>query len=83
MHAVKLEIQQFTDAPAGARQQQRVGGESHSILVICWHRLTTGETYNDLGGDHFDKRRNSPTRERHLIAQLEALGHKVTLEPAA
>ena len=55
----------------------------HSILVICWHLLSTGETYNDLGGDYFDKRRNSPARERHLIAQLEALGHKVTLTPAA
>ena len=55
----------------------------HSILVISWHLLSTGETYNDLGGDYFDKRRNSPARERHLIAQLEALGHKVTLTPAA
>ena len=55
----------------------------HSILVICWHLLSTGETYTDLGGDYFDKRRNSPARERRLIAQLEAMGHKVTLEPAA
>ena len=55
----------------------------HSILVICWHLLSTGETYTDLGGDYFDKRRNSPARKRRLIAQLEAMGHKVTLEPAA
>jgi transposase len=55
----------------------------HSILVICWHLLTTGETYSDLGGDYFDKRRTSITHERRLIAQLEALGHKVILEPAA
>ena len=55
----------------------------HSILVICWHLLSTGETYTDLGGDYFDKRRNSPARQRRLIAQLEAMGHKVTLEPAA
>lgn len=55
----------------------------HSILVICWHLLSTGETYTDLGGDYFDKRRNSPVRERRLISQLEAMGHKVTLEPAA
>lgn len=55
----------------------------HSILVICWHLLSTGETYNDLGGDYFDKRRNSTARQRRLVAQLEAMGHKVTLEPAA
>ena len=55
----------------------------HSILVICWHLLSTGEIYNDLGGDYFDKRRTSIAHQRRLVAQLEALGHKVTLEPAA
>jgi transposase len=55
----------------------------HSILVIAWHLLSTGETYTDLGGDYLDKRRASPARQRRLIAQLEAMGHRVTLEPAA
>ncbi len=34
----------------------------HSILVICWHLLSTGEIYTDLGGDYFDKRRTSTAR---------------------
>jgi transposase len=55
----------------------------HSILVIAWHLLSTGETYTDLGNDYFDKRRTSPARQRRLVAQLEAMGHHVTLEPAA
>ena len=55
----------------------------HSILVIAWHLLSTGETYTDLGGDYFDNRRTSPARQRRLVAQLEAMGHRVTLEPAA
>ena len=55
----------------------------HSILVICWHLLSTGETYTDLGGDYFDKRRTSTAHQRRLVAQLEAMGQKVTLEPAA
>ena len=55
----------------------------HSILVIAWHLLSTGETYTDLGGDYFDKRRTSTAHQRRLVAQLEALGHRVTLEPAA
>ena len=55
----------------------------HSILVIAYHLLSTGEVYNDLGGDYFDKRNNNATRQRRLVAQLEAMGHKVTLEPAA
>ena len=55
----------------------------HSILVIAWNLLSTGETYQDLGGDYFEKRRSSDTRQKRAVAQLEALGHKVTLEPAA
>lgn len=55
----------------------------HSILVIAWHLLSTGETYTDLGSDYFDKRRTSTAHQRRLVAQLEAMGHKVTLEPAA
>lgn len=55
----------------------------HSILVIAWHLLTTGQPYQDLGGAYFDKRRNSAARQRRLVAALEAMGHTVTLEPAA
>jgi transposase len=55
----------------------------HAILVICWHMLSTGEIYTDLGADYFDKRRSSIAHQLRLVAQLEALGHKVTLEPAA
>ncbi len=55
----------------------------HKILVIAWHLLSTGETYNDPGADYFEKRRASPARQKRLVAQLEAMGHTVTLEPAA
>jgi len=55
----------------------------HSILVIIWHLLSTGETYTDLGGDYFDKRRTSTAHQKRLVSQLEAMGHRVTLEPAA
>jgi transposase len=55
----------------------------HSILVICWHLLSTGETYTDLGADYFDRRAHSQSRQRRLVAQLEAMGNKVTLEPIA
>jgi transposase len=53
----------------------------HTILVICWHLLSTGEVYNDLGGDYFDKRRTSTAHQRRLIAQLEAIGLEVTITP--
>jgi transposase len=68
----------------GRRGPQRAAvAVGHSILVIAWHLLSTGEVYDDLGGDYFDKRRNSEARQRRLVKQLEAMGHKVTLEPAA
>ncbi len=41
--------------------------------------LSTGELYNDLGGDYFRKR--DPERiTKRLVTQLESLGHKVILE---
>ncbi len=55
----------------------------HSILVIAWHLLSTGQTYTDLGGDYFDSLRTSTAHQRRLVAQLEAMGHRVTLEPLA
>lgn len=36
-----------------------------------------------IGGAYFDKRRNSPARQRRLVAQLEAMGHHVPLERTA
>jgi len=56
-----------------------LGAVKHSILCACWHMLQTGELYRDLGGDYFRKR--DPERQtRRLVAQLERLGHKVSLE---
>ena len=36
-----------------------------------------------LGGDFFDTRIDPERRKRNHIRQLQALGYKVTLEPAA
>jgi hypothetical protein len=44
--------------------------------------LQTGELYSDLGGDYFQRRDPERTAKR-LIAQLEALGHAVTLQEVA
>ncbi len=61
--------------------KKALGAVKHSILCACWHMLTTGELYRDLGGDYFQRRDPERTTKR-LIAQLEALGHRVTLEVA-
>ena len=55
-----------------------------SILVIIRHLLSDPEArYTDLGSDSYTNRINPERRKRTHIHQLEALGYKVTLEPAA
>jgi transposase len=54
----------------------------HSILVIAWHLLTNDCDYQDLGGDFFVRRDADRARQR-AVAQLQALGYQVTLEPLA
>jgi transposase len=54
----------------------------HSILVIAWHLLTNDCNYQDLGGDYFVRRDADRARQR-AVAQLQALGYQVTLQPFA
>ena len=55
-----------------------------SILVIVWHLLSDPEArYHDLGADFYDNRLGPERKKRTHVRQLQALGDKVTLEPAA
>ena len=55
-----------------------------SILVIIWHLLSDPDTqFHDLGSDFYDNRIGPERKKRNHIRQLEALGFKVTIEPAA
>ena len=57
---------------------------ARSILVIIWHLLANPTArYHDLGPDYYDKRVNTDRKLNSLVRQLEALGHTVTLNPAA
>ncbi len=57
---------------------------ARSILVIVWHLLADPTArFRDLGGDFYSTTVNTNRRTRNLVHQLEALGHKVTLTPAA
>ena len=52
----------------------------HTLLGIIYHVLKRETTYQELGPDFLD--RLEPERlTRQLVKRLEALGHKVTLEP--
>jgi transposase len=55
-----------------------------SILVITWHLLSDPDaTHAGLGPSYYDTRINPERRKRAHVRQLEGLGYKVTLEPAA
>ena len=53
---------------------------ARSLLVSIYYMLTRREPYNDLGGDHFDKRRKD-VKVDSLTRQLEKLGFMVRLQP--
>lgn len=53
---------------------------AHTILVIAYHLIERGTTYEELGGDYFTRRLNKDRRTADLVRQLEALGHNVTLQ---
>ena len=55
-----------------------------SILVVVWHLLADPKArFVDLGADFYERRIDSDRRTRDLVRQLMALGHEVTLAPAA
>jgi transposase len=56
---------------------------AHAMIVIIWHVLATGKPYDELGADYFTQRLDPERETRRLVAKLQALGHTVTLQPAA
>ena len=73
---------QYTRLKPRRGHKKALGAVKHSIICACWHMLTTGELYRELGGDYYQCR--DPARQtQRLIRQLEALGHTVTLQPTS
>ena len=56
---------------------------AHSMVIAAWHILTTGQPYQDLGGDWFQRRRDPRRDIDRLVRQLHDRGYRVTLEPVA
>ncbi len=55
---------------------------AHSQLDVVYHLLKRDTTFQDLGVDYFD-RQNSDRLKQQLIAKLQRLGCKVTIEKDA
>jgi transposase len=56
---------------------------AHAIIVIIWHVLATSKPYHELGAGYFTRRLDPDRETRRLVTKLEALGHQVSLQPAA
>jgi transposase len=61
--------------------KKALGAVKHTVICAIWHMLSTGEIYQDLGGDYFTHR-DPERRTKRLIQQLQQLGHTVTIQAA-
>jgi transposase len=65
-------------------RQRALVAISRSILVVVWHLLANPDArFVDFGSDFYEHHVNKERRTRDLVRQLIALGHTVTLSPAA
>ena len=55
---------------------------ANSLIQAIWYMLSQKVKYEDLGIDYY-QRQDQGKKTRSLVKQLERLGHRVTLEPAA
>jgi transposase len=57
---------------------------AHSLIVMIYHVLAEDDAvFEDLGADWFQRHSDTEAHTRRLVHQLEKLGHRVTLAPAA
>lgn len=55
---------------------------ARTILQAAWHILKEGVTYQELGGDYFDRLQQEATAQ-HLVQRLERLGYTVEVQAKA
>lgn len=64
-------------------KQRAAVATAHVILVSAWHMLRDRVPFADLGPDHYQRRRDPQAETKRLLRRLEALGHKVEIDPVA
>jgi len=73
---------QFLRLKARRGPKKAIVAVAASILTAAYHVLQRGVDYQDLGGDHFDRRDNAKLAKR-LIARLHDLGLTVEVKAVA
>jgi transposase len=72
---------QFRRLAARRGTKRAVMAVAHTILIIGYHMLKTGQSYHELGGDYLEWI-NKDQLQRYYVRRLQRLGLKVTVEPA-
>jgi transposase len=73
---------QFLRIKARRGAKKAILAVAASMLTSAYHMLRDGTEYEDLGGDHFQRRDKAQVIHR-LTRRIENLGFKVELRPAA
>ncbi|MEN3267391.1 MAG: transposase [Pseudonocardia sp.] len=66
-----------------AAKKKAIIATAHTLIVNIWNVLAGDTPYTDLGAGFYDRRTDPERETQRLIAKLNALGHTVTIEPAA
>ena len=69
---------QFRRLATRRGRKRAIVAVGHTILVIAYHLLKRGTTYQDLGPEHFDPR-DTEHSKRRAVRRLQALGYDVDL----
>jgi len=70
----------FYRRAARAGVKKAIVATAHQILIVAFHILRDGTTYQEHGGDYFD-RLNPHRTQRRLTDRLQRLGFEVILKP--
>jgi transposase len=76
---LRVQVQRLTRRRGRKRAMVALG---HTLLVIVYHVVRTGQPYRELGANYFDEHDRQHV-QRTLVRRLERLGYSVSLQPAA
>jgi transposase len=71
---------QFKRLAARRGVKRAVMAVAHTMLIIGYHMLKSGQGYHELGGNYLEQI-NTHQLQRYFVKRLQRLGLKVTLEP--
>jgi transposase len=71
---------QFKRLAARRGVKRAVMAVAHTMLIIAYHMLKTGQSYHELGGNYLEQI-NKDQLQRYFLKRLQRLGLKVTVEP--